>query len=51
MMTEQRRDAQSSESAFWQAYLPSRYAILFYSLLLMLVAIPMAATIGLPQRP
>lgn len=37
------------ESAFWQAYLPRRYAVLFYSLLLMLVAIPMAATIGMPQ--
>ena len=37
------------ESAFWEAYLPRRYAVLFYSLLLMLVAIPMAATIGMPQ--
>ena len=37
------------ESAFWEVYLPRRYAVLFYSLLLMLVAIPMAATIGLPQ--
>ena len=37
------------ESALWAAYLPRRYAILFYSLLLMLVAIPMAATIGMPQ--
>ena len=35
--------------AFWEAYLPRRYAVLFYSLLLMLVAIPMAATIGMPQ--
>ena len=37
------------ESAFWEVYLPRRYAVLFYSLLLMLVAIPMAATIGMPQ--
>lgn len=37
------------ESAFWEGYLPRRYAILFYSLLLMLVLIPIAATIGLPQ--
>ena len=37
------------DSAFWEAYLPRRYAVLFYSLLLMLVAIPMAATIGMPQ--
>jgi hypothetical protein len=37
------------ESTFWEAYLPRRYAVLFYTLLLMLVAIPMAATIGLPQ--
>lgn len=34
---------------FWDAYVPRRYGVLFYSLLLMLVAIPMAATIGLPQ--
>ena len=37
------------ETKFWEAYLPRRYAILFYTLLLMLIAIPMAATIGLPQ--
>ena len=37
------------ESTFWEAYLPRRYAVLFYTLLLMLIAIPMAATIGLPQ--
>ena len=37
------------ESASWEAYLSRRYAILFYSLLLMLVLIPIAATIGLPQ--
>lgn len=33
----------------WEAYLPRRYAILFYALLLMLVVIPVAATVGLPQ--
>jgi hypothetical protein len=37
------------ESAFWQAYGRRRYAILFYTLLLMLVAPPVAATFGLPQ--
>jgi hypothetical protein len=37
------------ESTLWEAYLPRRYAVLFYTLLLMLVAIPLAATIGLPQ--
>jgi hypothetical protein len=37
------------ETTFWEAYLPRRYAVLFYTLLLMLVVIPMAATIGLPQ--
>ena len=37
------------ETKFWGAYLPRRYAVLFYTLLLMLIAIPMAATIGLPQ--
>ena len=37
------------ESTFWEAYLPRRYAVLFYTLLLMLIAIPLAATIGLPQ--
>lgn len=36
-------------SRLWQSYLGARYAILFYSLLLMLVAIPVAATVGLPQ--
>jgi Ion channel len=37
------------ESTLWEAYLPRRYAVLFYTLLLMLIAIPTAATIGLPQ--
>ena len=37
------------ESRLWRTYYASRYAILFYSLLLMLVAMPVAATIGLPQ--
>jgi len=36
-------------SGFWRAYFQSRYAILFYSLLLMLVAMPTANTFGLPQ--
>jgi hypothetical protein len=37
------------ESRLWQAYNGSRYAILFYSLLLMLVVLPVATTIGMPQ--
>jgi hypothetical protein len=37
------------ETGFWEVYLPRRYAVLFYSLLVMLVVIPMAGTIGLPQ--
>jgi hypothetical protein len=37
------------DSAFWQSYARNRYAILFYSLLSMLVAIPTASTLGLPQ--
>lgn len=36
------------ESPFWQGYVRSRYTILFYALLLMLVAMPVAATLGLP---
>ena len=36
------------ETPFWQAYGRRRYAILFYSLLFMLVALPTANTIGLP---
>lgn len=37
------------ESAFWRTYQASRYAILFYVLLLTLVAMPIATTIGLPS--
>ena len=37
------------DSSFWEAYRARRYAVLFYTLLLMLVAIPTASTIGLPQ--
>lgn len=37
------------KTAFWQTYGRKRYAILFFSLLAMLVAVPAAATIGLPQ--
>jgi len=36
------------ESAFWQAYERSRYAILFYALLVTLLAAPIAAAFGLP---
>ena len=37
------------DSAIWQAYGANRYAVLFYSLLVMLVAVPAAETLGLPQ--
>lgn len=37
------------ETRVWQGYDRSRYAILFYSLLLMLVLTPVATAIGLPQ--
>jgi len=36
------------ETPFWRAYNASRYAILFYALLLTLLLMPAAATIGLP---
>ena len=37
------------ETPFWQGYMGSRYAILFYSLLFMLVAMPITIEFGLPQ--
>jgi hypothetical protein len=36
------------ESSFWQAYGRARYTILFCALLLTLVAMPIATTLGLP---
>jgi hypothetical protein len=36
------------ETRFWQAYQERRYAILFYTLLLTLLVIPVAKTLGLP---
>lgn len=36
------------ESRFWQAYNRRRYTILFYALLITLIAMPVASTIGLP---
>jgi hypothetical protein len=36
------------ESRFWRAYHRSRYAILFYALLLTLIVMPVATTLGLP---
>ena len=43
------RGPRERDRAVWQAYLPRRYAVLFYSLLLMLVATPVGPMIGLPQ--
>src|SRR4051812_47499049 len=37
------------ESSLWTAYFSRRYAILFYGLLLTLIALPAASTIGLPD--
>ena len=37
------------ETHFWQAYEGSRYAILFYALLLTLLLLPIATTLGTPQ--
>ncbi len=37
------------ETSFWQGYMRSRYAILFYLLLFMLLAMPIVDTFGLPQ--
>jgi len=48
-MTESQKRRRLDESRFWRTYLAQRYAILFYSLLLMLLVIPLAATFGLPQ--
>jgi len=36
------------ETAFWRAYNGARYTILFYALLLTLLILPSASTIGLP---
>jgi hypothetical protein len=36
------------ESAWWRAYGRARYAILFYTLLLTLLVLPVASTVGLP---
>ena len=36
------------EAPFWQAYQQRRYAVLFYTLLLTLLVIPVARTLGLP---
>ena len=36
------------DAKFWQDYARHRYAILFYTLLFMLVALPIADTLGLP---
>ena len=37
------------ESPLWRAYSKSRYAILFYALLLTLLVIPTASAVGLPK--
>lgn len=37
------------ETPFWKAYNRSRYTILFYALLLTLLVMPLASTVGLPK--
>jgi hypothetical protein len=36
-------------STLWQAYSRHRYAVLFYSLLFLMVAVPFASTFNMPQ--
>lgn len=38
------------DSSYWQGYVRRRYAILFYTLLVMLIALPTATWIGLPAN-
>ena len=47
-MTNEATRGSVQQAAFWQAYARHRYAILFYILLFMLVALPIADTLGLP---
>ncbi len=39
----------ASDASFWRAYGRNRYAVLFYCLLLMLIAMPAASALGQPQ--
>ena len=48
MATHTRTGQTIRDTAFWRAYDASRYTVLFYALLLTLVALPTASTIGLP---
>jgi hypothetical protein len=48
-MTKSEDRRRINDSAFWQSYTRNRYAVLFYTLLFMLVAIPSANALGLPQ--
>jgi hypothetical protein len=47
-MTQTKARLPIRETPFWQAYHRSRYAILFYAMLFTLLAMPLAATFGLP---
>ena len=47
-MTTRKGGGSIRDAAFWRAYDRRRYAILFYILLLTLVVIPLATTLGLP---
>ena len=48
--TDSRTRVRVRDSSFWQAYVRRRYAILFYTLLVMLIALPTATWIGLPAK-
>jgi len=41
--------SRSTDHGLWPAYGRNRYAVLFYSLLLMLVGLPVTSALGLPQ--
>src|SRR4051812_21032682 len=47
-VNDSRARVQIRESRFWLSYQRQRYAILFYALLLTLIAMPIATTMNLP---
>jgi hypothetical protein len=49
-MNDSQARRQIRDHRIWKAYERRRYAVLFYSLLLMLVLTPIAAALGLPQN-
>lgn len=49
MMPTRRTDLRLSKATMWQWYERRRYVILFYTLLMMLIAAPVVTALGLPQ--